>query len=281
MKKPGRWISLLPILALVPRLGLSVLAADRQAVSADTRADLLWWSSAALAVLVGLAEIYIGATVVSRRHYGLGVLWAATTALTNALIVPLSLSGLQAEPVWAILGSTSLRVAWSSGLGLLSTLCVCGCLWSDLLREEGSAEPYESYLLGRIEQQEREGAELTRQRDTLSAELRALQTAQADASRTKEALADQLTALLAKRERETGNTELREPPTRHSACKFCGFWNPDQRTVAGHIKNCRRRRARTLEGSTAAADSSREDIEGTFPAPPVNPAEFGEGTSPT
>jgi hypothetical protein len=60
MNRPGRWISLLPILALVPRLGLSVLAADRQQVAPETRGLLLWWSSAALAVLVGLAEIYIG-----------------------------------------------------------------------------------------------------------------------------------------------------------------------------------------------------------------------------
>jgi hypothetical protein len=33
MSHPGRWISLLPILALVPRLGLSVIAADRQQVT--------------------------------------------------------------------------------------------------------------------------------------------------------------------------------------------------------------------------------------------------------
>jgi hypothetical protein len=38
MTRPGRWISLFPILALVPRLGLVVLASDRQEVSADTRA---------------------------------------------------------------------------------------------------------------------------------------------------------------------------------------------------------------------------------------------------
>jgi hypothetical protein len=71
MTRPGRWISLLPILALVPRLGLSVIAADRQQVALETKALLLWWSSAALAVLVGLAELYVGATVVSRRHRGL------------------------------------------------------------------------------------------------------------------------------------------------------------------------------------------------------------------
>jgi hypothetical protein len=42
MTRPGRWISLLPILALVPRLGLSVLAADRQQVAPETRGLLLW-----------------------------------------------------------------------------------------------------------------------------------------------------------------------------------------------------------------------------------------------
>lgn len=155
MTHPGRLISLLPILALVPRLGLSVIAADRQHVAPETRSLLLWWSSAALAVLVGLAEIYVGATVVSRRQMRLAFLWATMTVLLNALIVPLSLSGLQAEPFWEILGSSALRIAWSSGLGLLSTLCVWGCLWSDLLRN-GSRLPkaYEAHLLGRIKEEE-------------------------------------------------------------------------------------------------------------------------------
>jgi len=52
MRSTGRWISLLPIVALVPRLGLSVISADRQQVTPETRAFLLWWSSAALAALV-------------------------------------------------------------------------------------------------------------------------------------------------------------------------------------------------------------------------------------
>lgn len=69
MNRPGRWISLLAILALVPRLGLVIVAADRQQVAPETRAALLWTSSAALAVLVGLAEVYIGSAVVSRRQW--------------------------------------------------------------------------------------------------------------------------------------------------------------------------------------------------------------------
>jgi hypothetical protein len=55
-------------LALVPRLGLVIVAAERQQVAPETRAALLWTSSAALAVLVGLAEVYIGSAVVRRRH---------------------------------------------------------------------------------------------------------------------------------------------------------------------------------------------------------------------
>ena len=69
----GRWISLLPILALIPRLGLIVIAADRQTVAADTRAALLWISSGSLAALVGCAEVYVGVAVVSRRHGGLAL----------------------------------------------------------------------------------------------------------------------------------------------------------------------------------------------------------------
>lgn len=215
MTRPGRWIALLSILALVPRLGLSVIAADRQQVAPDARALLLWWSSAALAVLVGLAEIYVGVTVVSRRHAGLAFVWTAITALLNALIVPLSLSGLQAVPFWEILGSPSLRVAWSSGLGLLSTLCVWGCLWADVLHDgSGLPEAYEAHLLGRIADEEA-------QRSALSAELNALR---AEIERVPSAPA---------------------PLTRHAACVLCGYWESDQRKVAGHITQCRRRAARS------------------------------------
>jgi len=222
---PGRWISLLPILALVPRLGLSVIAADRQPVAAETRALLLWWSSAALAVLVGLAEIYVGATVVSRRHTGLALVWATITALLNALIVPLSLSGLQAQPFWEILGSPILRVAWSAGLGLLSTLCVCGCLWADILRDgSGLPEAYEAHLLGRITQEEAQRSALTAEVNALRAEIE-----------------------------RAASAETAAPPalTRHAACDLCGYWDADQRKVAGHIAQCRRRAARSNPLSNA------------------------------
>lgn len=43
-------------------------------VAPDTRAALLWLSSAALAMLVGLVEVYVVAAVVSQRHPGLAVL---------------------------------------------------------------------------------------------------------------------------------------------------------------------------------------------------------------
>jgi len=152
MNRPGRWISLLPILALIPRLGLVVAAADRQPVAPGTRAVLLGLSSAALAILVGLAELYVGSAVASRRHRGLALVWVGITVLLNALILPLSLSGLEAVPLWDILGSRFLQVVWSTGLGLLSTLCVCGCLWAD--EGSGLADKYEAHLLRRISDEE-------------------------------------------------------------------------------------------------------------------------------
>jgi hypothetical protein len=222
MTRPGRWISLFPILALVPRLGLVVLAADRQEVPPDTRAALLWLSSAALAVLVGLAEVYIGIAVVSCRHGGLATLWVAITILLNALIVPLSVSGLEAVPVWEILGSRGLQVAWGAGLGVLSTLCVCGCLWADVVRDgSGLAESYEAHLLARIAEEEE-------RRTALEADLAGLRKQEP---------------------REPGTSEPAAPaqaasPTQHTACELCGYWDPDQRKVAGHVSAHRRRAAR-------------------------------------
>jgi hypothetical protein len=221
MTRFGRWISLLPILALVPRLGLVVLASDHQQVSPGTRAALLWLSSTALAVLVGLAEVYVGMAVVSRRHAGLASLWVAITVLLNALIVPLSVSGLEAVPVWEILSSRGLQVAWGAGLGLLSTLCVCGCLWADVVREgSGLEETYEAHLLARIEKEEE-------WRAAIETELAA------KSARTAE-LEDQIATF----------KRMRKPVPKHRACDICGYWNPDQKKVAGHIANCRRRKAK-------------------------------------
>jgi hypothetical protein len=237
MNRPGRWISLFPILALVPRLGLVVLAADRQQVAPETRAALLWLSSSALAVLVGLAEVYVGLAVISRRHAGLASLWVAITVLLNALIVPLSVSGLEAVPVWEILGSRGLQVAWGGGLGLLSTLCVCGCLWADLVREDsGLADTYESHLLGRIAEEEARRGALESELATLRAEAASAAPAAA-------------------------------PLPKHAACELCGYWHPDQRKVAGHITQCRRKAARegtrggSQPASTGQADAGPQDME--------------------
>lgn len=217
MTRPGRWIALFPILALVPRLGLVVLASDHQQVSPESRAALFWLSSAALAVLVGLAEVYVGIAVVSRRHAGLASLWVAITILLNALIVPLSVSGLEAVPVWEILSTRGLQVAWGAGLGLLSTLCVCGCLWADVVRQgSGLPGPYEAHLLARIEEEER-------QRTALEGELAA-----------ESARAGELEAQIA---------ALKTEPN-HRACDICGYWDPDPRKVGGHVKHCHRKTKR-------------------------------------
>jgi hypothetical protein len=236
MSRPGRWISLFPILALVPRLGLVVLASDRQQVAPETRVALLWLSSAALAVLVGLAEVYIGVAVVSQRHRGLAALWVGITVLLNALIVPLSVSGLEAVAVWEILATRGLQVAWGSGLGLLSTLCVCGCLWADVVREGGGLALYEQHLLGRIAEEEERGAGLEAQLAAESARAAELEAQlAAEASRA------------AKLEAKVAATQ---PGRKHAACDICGFWDPDQRKTAGHIFHCRlkAKRERAADG---------------------------------
>jgi hypothetical protein len=164
---------------------------------------------------VGLAEVYIGIAVVSRRHGGLAALWVALTVLLNALIVPLSVSGLEAVPVWEILGSPALQVAWGAGLGVLSTLCVCGCLWADVVREgPGLPESYEAHLLGRLAEEEA-------RREALEAKLAA---SGAEAERASQAAVGRRGA------------KAQRP---HTPCPRCGFWDPDQRKVAGHIRHCR------------------------------------------
>jgi hypothetical protein len=235
----GRWISLLPILALIPRLGLIVIAADRQTVAAETRAALLWISSGSLAALVGCAEVYVGVAVVSRRHGGLALVWAGITLLLNALIVPLSISGLEAIPVWEILSSRALRLAWGAGLGLLSTLCVGGCLWADVVREGTMASGAEEDF--RTQSEARWSA--------LEEKLGALR-------RDAERVADVPAA------RPVRSSE-------HAACPHCGYWTPDQRRVAGHVLHCRKKAERiatATDGQETAGESSAPPLQGTLPA---------------
>jgi hypothetical protein len=85
MARAGRCISLFPIAAVIPRLGLMVVAADRQPIGQGTRAALLWISAIALAVLVGSAEVYLGLAVVSRRHKGLAVFLVSDAELRSIL----------------------------------------------------------------------------------------------------------------------------------------------------------------------------------------------------
>ncbi|HEY4597324.1 MAG TPA: hypothetical protein VIJ02_13065, partial [Thermoanaerobaculia bacterium] len=156
-----------------------------------------------------------------RRHAGLASLWVAITVLLNALIVPLSVSGLEAVPVWEILSSRGLQVAWGAGLGLLSTLCVCGCLWADVVREgSGLEETYEAHLLARIEEEEERRA--------------AIETELAAKSARAAELENQIAA----------RNPVPKRVLKHRACDICGYWDPDQKAVAGHIANCRRKAKR-------------------------------------
>ena len=197
----------------------------------ETRAALLWLSSAALAVLVGLAEVYVGIAVVSRRHAGLASLWVAITVLLNALIVPLSVSGLEAVPVWEILGLPRPPGRLGSGTRAVCRRSayagVCGPMSS--ARAPGLPEAYEAHLLSRIAEEE------TR-RAALEAELAACARRRSAQSATSAA----------------GDAADSTPPA-----SICGYWHADQRKVAGHITQCRRKAARAERLAASEERSER------------------------
>lgn len=113
-----------------------------------------------------------------------------------------------------------------AGLGLLSTLCVCGCLWADVVREgSGLAEQYETYLLGRIR-------DVEAQRSALEAEVSEL------------------------RAQVEGAPSAAPQRSTHSPCSLCGYWSADQRQVAGHITQCQRRAARSRALASEAVASN-------------------------
>ena len=169
-----------PHLALVPGSAWSYLAADRQAVSPETRTALLWISSAALAALVGLAEVY--AAVVSRRHAGLALLWVAINLSLNApdrLAVCLRIGGGA--------GLANPRLAVSPGHlggGLRPALHpLPGWLWADVLaqRAPSSRNPMRCTCLAAssrhrpdAKRRKRSSARCERRLSALAAPLRAL-----------------------------------------------------------------------------------------------------------
>jgi hypothetical protein len=82
----------------------------------------------------------------------------------------------------------------------------------------GLAEEYEAHLLARI----------------------------ADEEARNSALAAELSALPADGQRAgSGAQSAPLPLPSHAACPHCGYWDVDQRRVAGHITQCRRRAARS------------------------------------
>ena len=112
---------------------------------------------------------------------------------------------------------------------MLSTLCVCGCLWADVLREGSELTEAVRQLLGQV----------------------------ADEKDRREAAEAQVAALQAEVERSASATQDAPAPLpTHGACPLCGYWDADQRKVAGHIRQCQRRsaRSRSLEETREAGE---------------------------
>ena len=45
---------------------------------------------------------------------------------------------------------------------------------------------------------------------------------------------------------------------KHSACGWCGYWDADQRKVAGHIRHCGRKKASAAAQPTAGEPAEQE-----------------------
>jgi len=58
----------------------------------------------------------------------------------------------------------------------------------------------------------------------------------------RSALEAQVSALRAEVER--AQSDAPAPPT-HAGCELCGYWDANQRRVAGHVTQCRRQAARS------------------------------------
>lgn len=95
-QRVGVGIALATILVQAPRLVLAVLAADRQAVSAEWERALLVVAGVGTALVLTGGNLYLAHTIGSVRRWRgrLAVVWLAVLVSSGGLVVPLIAAGL-------------------------------------------------------------------------------------------------------------------------------------------------------------------------------------------
>src|SRR5258708_26523726 len=114
-QRVGVGIALATILVQAPRLVLAVLAADRQAVSAEWERALLVVAGVGTALVLTGGNLYMAHTIARVRRWRgrLAVVWLAVLVSSGGLVVPLIAAGLGGSKLPQVLAGETLAWAWS------------------------------------------------------------------------------------------------------------------------------------------------------------------------
>jgi hypothetical protein len=129
-RRVGVGIALATILVQAPRLVLAVLAADRQAVSAEWERALLVVAGVGTALVLTGGNLYLAHTIASVRRWRgrLAVVWLAVLVSSGGLVVPLIAAGLGGRKLPEVLAGETQAWAWSLLAALAHEVTAAGCV---------------------------------------------------------------------------------------------------------------------------------------------------------
>jgi MFS family permease len=126
----GHTIALAAILVQAPRLVLTLLAADRQAVATSWQRVLLVVAGIGTAVVLTGGNLYLAHTLAmaTRWRGQLACVWIVVLLSSGILVVPLIAGGLAGRPLHEVLGSERSRWAWAVLAAVAHEVTAAGCM---------------------------------------------------------------------------------------------------------------------------------------------------------
>lgn len=130
MKRTGYALAGAAFVVQAPRLVLTVLAADRLPVAADTERFLLTIAAVGTAVVMTGGGVFLAhaALTASRWRLPLGIAWALVLTASAGLVAPAIAGRLAGQELHEVLGHPGIARAWAVLASLAHELTAAGCM---------------------------------------------------------------------------------------------------------------------------------------------------------
>jgi len=129
-RRTGQAIALAAILVQAPRLVLTLLAADRQAVNPAWQRTLLVVAGIGTALVLTGGNLYLAHSVAAATRWRrlLALMWLAVLCASGALTVPMIAGGLSGRSLPQVLAASSLSWSWALLAALAHEVTAAGCI---------------------------------------------------------------------------------------------------------------------------------------------------------